>query len=56
MVTCCSRCNTYKGNKTLKEAGLKLLTKPKEPTIFSNIIYDEVETIWNNYTESFNSI
>ena len=38
MVTCCSRCNTYKGNKTLKEAGLKLLTKPKEPTIFSNII------------------
>jgi 5-methylcytosine-specific restriction endonuclease McrA len=31
LVTSCSRCNTKKGNKTPKEANMKLLFQPKVP-------------------------
>ena len=31
IVTCCRRCNLRKGQKTLKEAGMKLLRQPIEP-------------------------
>ena len=31
VVTCCKTCNSAKGSKSLKEAGLKLLRKPKKP-------------------------
>lgn len=53
MVTCCSRCNLTKGNKTPEEAGMKLKTQPYEPTIFSSIISDEIENIWNDFKKSF---
>lgn len=32
IVTCCVPCNTYKGSKTPKEAGMKLLSIPSKPT------------------------
>lgn len=31
VVTCCRTCNTKKGNKTLQEAGMRLLRKPAKP-------------------------
>ena len=31
VVVCCSKCNTKKGDKTPKEAGMKLLKEPQEP-------------------------
>ena len=31
VVACCSKCNSEKGCKTLKESGLKLLKKPAKP-------------------------
>ena len=33
-VACCLRCNGKKGNRTPQEAGMKLKTKPYEPTWF----------------------
>ena len=39
MVACCRDCNLAKGNKTPKEAGMTLRTKPKEPT--KNLIFED---------------
>ena len=33
-VVACKNCNSFKGNKTLEEAGMKLLKPPTEPTAF----------------------
>ena len=54
LVTCCSKCNNQKDSKTLDEAGMKLRVKPYEPTIFSSVISEEVETIWNNFKNTWN--
>ena len=53
MVTCCFRCNSTKGNKTPSEANMKLSTQPYEPSIFTHIIHDDIETIWSNFKKSF---
>lgn len=53
MVTCCSRCNSYKDNKTPMEAGMRLKNKPYEPSLFSHIIHDDVEDIWDNFMKTF---
>ena len=45
-VVCCKKCNTFKGNKTLEEAGMKLLRQPISPTFIPN----DIETngkIWH---------
>jgi 5-methylcytosine-specific restriction endonuclease McrA len=52
LVTCCSNCNNSKGDKTVEEAGMKLKTKPYEPTIFSAVISEEVEMIWTNFKDN----
>ena len=54
LVTCCNRCNNEKDNKTPEEAGMKLRVNPYEPTIFSSVISEEVETIWNNFKNTWN--
>ena len=54
LITCCNRCNNEKDDKTPEEAGMKLRFKPYEPTIFSAVISDDVETIWNNFKNSWN--
>jgi len=53
LVTCCSRCNVYKGNKTPKEANMKLINKPYEPSIFSSVLYDDAGKIWEDFKKSF---
>jgi len=53
MITCCNRCNSKKDNKTPEEAGMKLTIKPYKPSIFSHIVDDEIETIWDNFKKSF---
>ena len=55
LVTCCSRCNVYKGNKTPKEAGMTLMSRPYEPTVFSSVLYDDAEEIWRDFQKSFQS-
>lgn len=37
VVTCCKKCNLNKGNKTLKECGYVLLSKPYKPFIYELI-------------------
>lgn len=54
LVTCCSKCNNQKDDKTPEEAGMKLKVKPYEPTIFSSVISEEVETIWNSFKNTWN--
>ena len=53
LVACCSRCNVYKGNKTPREAGMKLMNKPYEPSVFSSVFYEDAEDIWNDFKQSF---
>lgn len=53
LVTCCSRCNVYKGNRTPKEANMKLLNRPYEPSIFSSVLYDDAGKIWEDFKKSF---
>jgi hypothetical protein len=53
LVTCCSSCNRKKGDRTPEEANMKLRFKPYEPSIFSEIINSNVETIWNDFKKTF---
>ncbi|MEM7725546.1 MAG: HNH endonuclease [Cyanobacteria bacterium P01_A01_bin.45] len=45
IVTACERCNSRKGDKTLKEIGMKLRVLPKAP-IHPTILF--AEQFWNN--------
>ncbi len=49
LVSCCFRCNSKKGDKTLSESGMKLKSKPYTPNLFSNIVNEDVENIWNDF-------
>ena len=53
MVTCCNRCNNLKDNKTPEEAGMKLRVDVYEPTIFSAVVSEDVEIVWNGFRKSF---
>ena len=53
LVTCCSRCNVKKGDKTIDQAGLKLLKKPYEPDIFIEAMNTTLEKVWIEYKNSF---
>jgi len=54
LVTCCNRCNNDKDDKTPEEAGMKLIVKVYEPTIFSSVISEDVELIWNSFKNNWN--
>jgi len=49
MITCCSRCNSKKDNKTPEEAGMKLQLRPYRPNVFSVVISETVENIWDDF-------
>ncbi len=52
MVTCCSKCNCKKGDRTPEEAGLKSVY-PKEPTMFQDVISSELLQAWENFKNSY---
>ena len=53
LVTCCSKCNLKKGNKTPEEAKMVMKHKPFAPTLVNeNGILNKV---WNDYQRSFNN-
>lgn len=54
MVTCCSGCNRYKGDKTPEEVGYSLNIKPFEPSIFSSVVNQSIESIWSDYQQKLN--
>ena len=53
LVTCCSRCNSFKGDKTPEEAGMKLRFKPTVPNIFSRVVDETVEKVWSEFDYNF---
>jgi hypothetical protein len=53
LITCCRNCNRIKDNKTPEEAGMKLLKKPFEPSIFSDVINPSITQIWNDFKKTF---
>ncbi|OPX17719.1 HNH endonuclease [candidate division WOR-3 bacterium 4484_100] len=42
LVCACLECNNKKGNRTLKQAGMKLLRKPRRPSYFTFILREFV--------------
>jgi len=50
-VLACLWCNMKKGNRTLKEAGMKLLRKPEKPKWTTGVIVtkDKIPTSWKNF-------
>jgi 5-methylcytosine-specific restriction endonuclease McrA len=53
LVTCCKNCNRVKDNKTPEEAGMKFLSHPFEPSIFSEVINPSISNIWEDFKKSY---
>jgi 5-methylcytosine-specific restriction endonuclease McrA len=53
LITCCSSCNRTKGDRTPEEANMRLIVKPYEPTIFSDIIHSSVGETWEEFKKTF---
>ena len=51
LVTCCSKCNHKKGNKTPEEANMKLRRKPYEPTIVNE--HESLTGVWDKVKQTF---
>ncbi len=51
LVCACLECNNRKGDRTLKQAGMKLLKKPRRPSYFTFILREFVNpnTKWRPY-------
>ena len=51
LVTACKKCNQKKGDKTPKEAGMKLICKPYRPktNILRTVKKSQISPIWNDY-------
>ena len=56
LVTACKKCNQKKGNKTPKEANMKLLREPKRPksNILRAISNKQISDLWKNYLWEYN--
>ena len=53
LVTCCTPCNIKKGNRTPEEANMKMNNKPYQPNIFSAVVSQDVEELWNDFQIAF---
>lgn len=56
VVVACRRCNQHKGNRTPKEAGMKLLRKPFEPRYVAIVILGDGsrQESWEKYLQVYN--
>ena len=53
LATSCHRCNSNKGDNTPEEVGMKLRYKPYAPELFSKIVDDYIEDLWNGFKGEF---
>lgn len=58
LVTCCSTCNNKKGNRTPREAGLRLIRRPRRPKFIPYLSYATFTAAiknpkWRYYLEPF---
>lgn len=51
LVTCCTKCNHKKGNKTPEEANMKLKRKPYEPTFVNE--HESLTGVWDKVKQTF---
>jgi CRISPR/Cas system Type II protein with McrA/HNH and RuvC-like nuclease domain len=51
LVTCCSKCNLKKGNKTPEEARMTMSSKPYVPNLISE--NSLIKQIWDDFNNSF---
>lgn len=52
LVLCCQACNLKKGDKTLKESGLKLIRPPRTPSnyeVFTWELGKDMPNVWEQY-------
>lgn len=51
LVAACKKCNQKKGDRTPKEANMKLIAKPKKPKIgiLRSIREEQISDLWKNY-------
>ncbi|MCE5237523.1 HNH endonuclease [bacterium] len=58
LVACCLKCNNKKGNKTPREADMKLIRKPRRPRFIPYLSYATFTAaaknpLWRDYLEPF---
>lgn len=53
LVTCCTKCNLKKSDRTPEQAGMKLSVRPEEPNIFVEAMNSSLEKVWKEYQSSF---
>jgi 5-methylcytosine-specific restriction endonuclease McrA len=58
VVACCARCNSKKGNRTVRDAEMALLTSPRRPRFipylsFSTFLWALRNEQWREYLEPF---
>ncbi len=59
VVTCCSKCNTKKGGRLPREAGMKLITKPQSPKFshsISKMLDDKRYVFWKDFIKDLPEI
>jgi len=59
VVTCCSKCNTKKGGRLPREAGMKLITKPQAPKFshsISMMLDDKRYVFWKDFIKDMSEI
>tara|TARA_A100001011_G_scaffold399638_1_gene509264 strand:- start:1016 stop:1528 length:513 start_codon:yes stop_codon:yes gene_type:complete len=51
LVTACKKCNQKKGNKALKDSGMKLIRKPYTPktNVLRSVNKSQIDPIWRDY-------
>ncbi|MFH0888116.1 MAG: HNH endonuclease [Planctomycetota bacterium] len=58
VVTCCNKCNTKKGGRLPREAGMKLITKPQKPNFnysISKLLDDKKYSIWKEFIKDLST-
>lgn len=55
VVTCCNKCNLFKGNKTLEQAKMSLIKEPKnilmKDVYKKKLIGGKIPNVWHKYLE-----
>lgn len=53
LTTCCKSCNRIKDNKTPEEANMKLINKPFQPSLFSEVINPSISEVWKEFQKTY---
>ncbi len=53
LVTCCSKCNSFKNDRTPEEANMSLRYKPQIPSILHDIFSPNLKSVWEEFKNSY---